>query len=63
VTITSPLQTVGLQSGERILYHTGLTGGLFQYGLSKFSVYSDYSPWATLWRSVLVGAACPGSYQ
>ncbi len=63
VTISAPLASVGLQAGERILYHTGLTGGLFQYSLAKFSVYSDYSPYVTLWRSVLVGATCPGSYQ
>ncbi|HEX9824224.1 MAG TPA: hypothetical protein VGB51_07530, partial [Actinomycetota bacterium] len=63
VTIRAPLGTVGLQAGERILYHTGLTGSLFQYSLAKFSVYSDYSPYASQWRSVLVGATCPGSYQ
>lgn len=63
IKVSAALGTLGLQAGERILYHTGLTGGLFQYRLSKFSVYSDYSPWATLWRSVEVGASCPGSFE
>jgi hypothetical protein len=63
VTIRVGLGTVGLQAGERIIYHTGLTGPLFQYGLGKFDIHADASPYSTLWRSVLVGAACPGSYE